>query len=76
MTADQQISTDPPECVTLVIVGWTGTTTSGAAIECQVPTMDPGDYYIGLIVDTDDDVPETDESDNVAVDSQNLLTIE
>ena len=53
-----------------------GTTTSGAAIECQVPTMDPGDYYIGLIVDTDDDVPETDESDNVAVDSQNLLTIE
>jgi hypothetical protein len=37
--------------------------------------MPAGEYTIGMIVDTGEAVPETLETDNVAVDSANKLTI-
>ncbi len=43
---------------------------------CGVPTIDAGDYYIGIIADPNDEHPETSESDNVRVVTSYRLTIE
>jgi hypothetical protein len=76
-SVDATITTNDIEfCIRDVQLGQTaGTTTAGASTDCLVPTMPTGDYYIGMIVDTENVIPETDESDNVTVDTQNLLTI-
>lgn len=41
---------------------------------CEAPTVDPGTYYFGVIVDPEELIPETDESDNAAV--YDLMTVE
>ena len=76
-SVDSTITTSDTEfCIRDATTGLpAGTTTTGAYTTCTVPTMPTGDYYLGMIVDTEDDVPETDENDNVAVDSTNLFTM-
>lgn len=45
------------------------------AVECTLPTVDDGDYYVGAIVDPEDEVPESSESDNVSRYDTFLLTV-
>lgn len=45
-------------------------------LACTVPTIDPGTYWLGVLLDPDDALPETNENDNVAIDSDVRLTIE
>ena len=76
-SSDTSITGDDVEvCIVDVTDGQpAGTTTDGSSTVCTVPTMPEGDYYLGLVVDTEQVIPETDEDDNIAVDTSNLLTV-
>jgi subtilase family serine protease len=45
-------------------------------IVCRVPTTPPGNYWLGVILDPDNELPETSETDNVATETLNQLTIQ
>ncbi|MGC4067455.1 MAG: CARDB domain-containing protein [Polyangiaceae bacterium] len=48
---------------------------NGALAGCQVPSIPAGTYYLGFIVDTEFDLPETNERNNTAVDTNNTFVI-
>ena len=77
-STDTNITKDDTEfCIRDVNAGLpAGTTTKdGVSVSCTMVTLPIGEYYLGMIVDTNGAVLETDESDNVTVDTLNKLTI-
>ncbi len=64
------ISTSDDEACHSTISGMTaGTSSSTGITTCTVPSVSGGDYYVGVIMDTDDDVSESNESNNTDYDS-------
>jgi subtilase family serine protease len=76
-STDKTITQDDHElCIRNVSGMKTGTSVvNGALTGCQVPTIPAGTYYLGFIVDTQFDIPETSEGNNTAVDTNNTFTI-
>jgi len=59
---------DEAVCSGLILSGPGAGETLSDSITCNIPEVADGDYYVGLILDDDDDLDETDESNNTGYD--------
>ena len=75
VSTDTQITGADPEIATITVSSLAPFTTGAVNLDVTFPSIAPGQYYVGWLVDSANQVAESNESNNVACLSSPLLTV-